>query len=302
MYKNLQAVVFLTVFSIVSTHQAYAQPVFAPPGAEWYFGFKDPGLIPSSGYTHYQYSGDTIILSQQAKIIKGTTYYYDYNDPTILVGTMEMPPVILRQSGDSILTWLYGQYRLLWRTGLQAGQTFLTGGITMQVDSANTVVLNGQTLRRTYLHGTSPNLGPSGNALIYDDYGPDDGFYYYSCWGSYDCYEPSFCRYKSPQTGLIQFNGFHCEVLTAVSQPAETWNVALSPNPCSDFLTVDLTNDIHSGCIAEVFDQVGRLVKSVSLNPFTRNFIQTGDLAEGIYFCRLVSLNGERQVSRFEKM
>lgn len=70
------------------------------------------------------------------------------------------------------------------------------------------------------------------------------------------------------------------------------------PNPAQDFLTIQLPNEIMNGSI-EVFDFLGRLVKSKQINKVD-NKLNLNHLSQGVYLIRLIS-EGKIAVRKFIK-
>jgi hypothetical protein len=74
--------------------------------------------------------------------------------------------------------------------------------------------------------------------------------------------------------------------LVSVEENSPTRPISLYPNPVKGSLTIDgLTNKTH----AEVYDKCGKLLLTRQLNT---NQIETGSLAEGLYFIKLTTKEG----------
>lgn len=275
----------------------HAQTSFFPQGTEWFYTFKNYGLIQSRGFTQYTYSGDTLLLSQNAKIITSKTYFTDFSDPTIVIDTIENYSLILNQSGDSIQYYSNGEFKLLWRTGLSAGATFEVEkyGLfyTMTVDSTAYTTIGGQQIKQTWIKGTNQWIG-GGSELIYDYFGPSSGFFYSNCWGAYDCFPPSLCKYKNNQTGVLDFNGLFCENITGVSEEFTNWNVRIFPNPFSALFQIDLQDNQEDIKLYQIYNQTGELLLSNTINALKRQAVDMSAFIPGIYYCRVLSENGSK--------
>jgi len=64
-------------------------------------------------------------------------------------------------------------------------------------------------------------------------------------------------------------------------------SMKLYPNPATDIVTV--ATDLQTIEVASVFDNMGRKMGEIVLNPNTKNRIDISKLADGIYFVRLHS-------------
>ena len=74
-------------------------------------------------------------------------------------------------------------------------------------------------------------------------------------------------------------------------------NIAISPNPASDFITVSGSH-LHT---IQVYDNTGRLVQTNHINNATSAFFFIGSLAKGVYQLKIVNVNGEMQMEKFIK-
>lgn len=74
--------------------------------------------------------------------------------------------------------------------------------------------------------------------------------------------------------------------------------VNLFPNPAKDVITLVTPNPTSS--VAEILDVRGVVVKTITLNETTSNFLSISDLKAGMYTLR-TSINGERIVKVFSK-
>ena len=282
---------FLVILFIIAFGQeiAIAQIDFFPPGAEWYFSYKYPGLIEARGYTRYAYTGDVEIGGREAKRLDRTTYKLDYDNPTIPIDTINDEPLYMVQSGDSILYYADSVYQLLWRIGLQGGQQFeftdYWGDIfQMNVDSTETVMVDNQETVKMWISGGNM-YGQSGRTIIYDRFGPINGFRYYFCWGWYDCYDASLCRYKSDATGVVDIAGHYCDNLLASSTEPKIDGINIYPNPTSDALFISTPGGSIESIRISLFDPTGQLLHSDNLAEALNYSVDLSPYASGMYFC-----------------
>jgi hypothetical protein len=268
-----------------------AQIDFFPPGAEWYFSFKTPGLLEARGYTRYAYAGDVEIGGREASQLDLTTYILDYDNPTIPIDTIYEEPLYIVQSGDSILYYTDSVYQLLWRMDVQAGEQFgfsnKWGDIyQMNVDSTKTVIVDNQETVKMWISGGTM-YGQWGSTVIYDRFGPVNGFRYYACWGWYDCYDSSLCRYKSDATGVVDFNGYYCDNLLASATDPQPDGIHVYPNPANDALYISCPDDWNESIRINLFDQTGQLVYDRSLPSSQNNTVDLSSFVPGMYYCRV---------------
>jgi hypothetical protein len=210
------------------------------------------------------------------------------------------------QAGDSILGYDDGDLILLWINGLAAGDRFHIyeeglGTRTMFVDSTEDTTVNGIETTKTWIHGgleqiwgwDTTYINLAGSAMIYDVFGPENGFHYFTCWGFYDCGPPSLCRYKSNETGVVDLNtGYHCETLVTKTDDKDLRQFSIYPNPCSDYIIVEQPGE-YSDSRLEIFSQSGTLVLSVPMTS-EKNVVDISNVPRGIFFCRLNGKNGVR--------
>jgi hypothetical protein len=302
MKKKIIYLVILTI--LLMSKYGTAQVDFFRPGTEWYYGFYSYGLLVARGYTLYKYEGDTTIDVHLLKKLSSTTYTFDLDEPTIPLDTFYSSPRFYKQSGDSILNYYQGDLTLAWVNGLEKGDLFqIDEGwdsigdydlITILIDSTEDILLNGIPSRKTYIHGgvISDFFGDTvfvsrfGKDIIYDKFGPTGGFGYWTCWGSYDCYTPSLCRYVSNETGIVEFpSGNHCESLITSSKDILPVDLFVYPNPCTDYIIVQQSKSIsHSEF--EILNQAGVLLLSTIFTE-QQNMVDVSMLPAGIYFCRI---------------
>ncbi|HEY3385347.1 MAG TPA: T9SS type A sorting domain-containing protein [Saprospiraceae bacterium] len=267
------------------------QSNFFPPGAEWYYSFKVPGLLKSRGYTRFEYTGDVELGGRNAKRLDRTTYILDYDQPTIPIDTITEDPFYMAQSSDSIFYFADSVYQLLWINNAEEGDQFEFSNswgdiFQMNVDSNKIVMVDNQETMKMWISGGTM-YGHWGHSVIYDRFGPVNGFLYYSCWGWYDCYDSSLCRYKSDATGVVDFNGSYCDNLLASSNEPQTTGIHVFPNPVSDVLYISSLVAWNESIRINLFNQAGQLVYADNI-PASQDYkIDMSTFTKGMYYCRV---------------
>lgn len=286
----LQLLVVLQVNLLYS--QVTAQ--FSPVGAEWHIGFNVSGIIPSRGFNHYRYIGDTLIQGKTAKALHIEQVLFPLSGPNIPTDTFDLGQEYFLQSGDSVFVWRYDAFKFLWRTNVVAGQKFSVEKITgiyyeMKVDSVKTLQMNGQNVKKIWITGSS-NVGiGGGKAVIYDKFGPENGFTYFSCWGAYDCFDPSLCRYRDDLFSPVEFPSPHCLVLTNASEPEFLpAQMTIFPNPASNTVSIELHNQVEVEHIW-VFNVSGSMVLSLNQPLAHRIELDVSHLPSGTYILKLMT-------------
>lgn len=76
--------------------------------------------------------------------------------------------------------------------------------------------------------------------------------------------------------------------------------VLLYPNPFSDTIVVNATNQTEKVTKIEIFTTIGTLVKTISTNTDTTT-IDTSNLAKGVYLMKLSASNGKNIIKKIVK-
>ncbi len=90
-------------------------------------------------------------------------------------------------------------------------------------------------------------------------------------------------------------------ICTGLNEALAENSVSIYPNPASDRLTVNLTEELFSTTTSiEVYDALGKIVKVVSVSS-EQTSINIGDFASGVYTCRLITSSNQTIIKRFVK-
>lgn len=144
----------LLCFLGIISQASIAQTVFCPEGARWIYYTPAIGLAYEQ-QSHYIYEGDTIINGFDAKILKSQSRVrYPWGESSYSESS-----TYLRQSNDSILQLVNGNFELMFDYNVQAGdqrivhigeQGLCTSQDTMLIDSVTTISYQDQNLRKYY--------------------------------------------------------------------------------------------------------------------------------------------------------
>ncbi|MBP8033388.1 MAG: M4 family metallopeptidase [Bacteroidia bacterium] len=102
---------------------------------------------------------------------------------------------------------------------------------------------------------------------------------------------------QSPATAITA----SVSVCTGLNEATAENSVQLFPNPTTDNLTFNLTQELASATKSiEIYDALGKIVKSISVIS-EQTHINVADLARGVYTCRLINTSNQTIVKRFIK-
>jgi Zn-dependent metalloprotease len=90
-------------------------------------------------------------------------------------------------------------------------------------------------------------------------------------------------------------------ICTGLNAATAESNVSIYPNPAADELTINLKEELVSVTKSiEVYDALGKIVKVISVNS-VQTSMNVGDLATGVYTCRLINTSNKTIIKRFVK-
>ncbi len=87
---------------------------------------------------------------------------------------------------------------------------------------------------------------------------------------------------------------------TSPLQQTTNSNFRVLPNPATDNVRVQFTDNANNWTTAELYDLHGRLIKSQTVNAYTLQF-DVSELAPSVYFITLKADNGEQVTEKFVK-
>jgi hypothetical protein len=290
MKKHQLLTVVCSLFSIIT----FAQPQFAAPGAQWWYGFKG-GFIYSEGWNHTVYESDTIVAGKSCKKLHVTIYSRSNQADPYTAFSFDK---FVYQQGDSVFLYNNPNWMLRWRTNPIVGTTYVIQQVswsnayplTIRVDSIKTVIIGTQTVKKIWQTGTS-SQGIGDHAVIYDRIGPEYGdFEYTNCWGALDCYPTTLCAYQDNITPHYDFTSSVCNLITNSHSPAVLQQpLLITPNPCSADLHFDLTPLAGQESNLSIINMAGKLVKTLKIDQSERYDLNTRELAPGQYVYRFTT-------------
>jgi bacillolysin len=90
-------------------------------------------------------------------------------------------------------------------------------------------------------------------------------------------------------------------ICTGLNDATAENSVKLFPNPAADKLTISLTEELASTTKRiEMYDVLGKIVKVITVSS-VQTSIHVGDLATGIYTCRVINNSNQTIIKRFVK-
>jgi hypothetical protein len=219
----------------------------------------------------------------------------DYNNPGIILDTIPLWPLYAAQEGDSILYYSSEGFQTLWRITPQAGESFQFDEpgwpftYTINVDSLTSKNIGGFDVNLIWLSGGT-GFGQNGRELVYDQFGPTHGFFYYDCWGALDCTPLHLCRYANSVIGEVQIDGKYCENLpTTTYDIFSHGNIGVYPNPTSGIININFGESYHEPVLLDVYTVSGRLVYSERVYYGTT--VDLSAIEQGVYICRVIAGN-----------
>jgi Secretion system C-terminal sorting domain len=280
---------FLLIFSFFLQNITAQSVQWFAPGAHWeynYYDYSSPshqgkrtlfvdGTEVISGKVFTKFSGaETSIGPQNTVITQDLIPFYCYaeNDTVFIKysnsSTTEVLYDFTKQVGDTIKNiWPYNFGVLV-----ETGDTILWGGISTRYQKWAKKMIN----------------LPDDNAYVYEGIGGDNFelWFYSSINGITELYQKIICYrddfYSEPS----------CQFTSNSSYPLFSSKTHLSPNPVTDFFTLDLPSEILPAKLV-VSDILGRKINSFSQTETLQRFDFQGDrLKSGLYFLEIKGKNG----------
>jgi hypothetical protein len=272
---------------------------WAPEGAEWHYDFE---AFWMTGYIHIQVAGDTAINDTTCRILNREIVIY--NHITGVTDTGQIGNLYMASDEDHVFLYAYNKFYTLFDFSSETGDTWVIPGnenlggdcgdegelIVVETDLVN---INGENLRKIIVQPTDSSTWGYGNGEIVERIGPIGDYLLpqpsMAC-GIADLFEggPLRCYYDDSfglySTGYAE----ECDFTVGV-QEAEQVKFKLFPNPCKDFLYINIP-DLLPGQKLEIYDISGKLVREFFLTEET-NQINVSALKPGIYSANILSGN-----------
>ena len=112
--------------------------------------------------------------------------------------------------------------------------------------------------------------------------------------------EPVIKRISSPNTTITQgFHQNHFEIISIEEHPELGFDIKVYPNPATEYINIDLSftgNDQglqQTKFLLELLDNVGEVLLRESMENSAQHTISMKDYAQGQYYIRIISADGE---------
>lgn len=265
---------------------AFSQVEFAPAGAEWYYKNASGYTTKEFSYdafSYLQYTGDAVFDGLTCKRICAMAY----RSPIEGQPSCDLNAAVhfIYQRADSIFEYMPGtdpRSRFLFRNNYNVGDiVYDSYGLTLRVESVDTLAFNGQTVRRFLVSdGMLPPIA------CYDLFGPENGLFNYQPWlGRFivDGGTVALRCYQDASFARVNLSNEACDsVLVSATPHIE---VALLPNPVREELIIQInafpwTADLR----VAIYDAAGRFILEDRLNTSPAK-IPVAHLSNGVYMC-----------------
>ncbi|MCH8905092.1 MAG: T9SS type A sorting domain-containing protein [Bacteroidetes bacterium] len=291
--RNAVIIVFLTTISLNSLGQD-----FAPIGAKWYYDlFDSPVIGPWKGYILFESIKDTLIQSQNCRLIKKTWY----NSSGSVLSAYSGTEIMYSDSGkiyhyyDSSFYVLYdfsAQINDSWNIRIPYNIYSISDNPNdtirkITLDSISTMVINTDTFK--VLHVSSDSNDWYFADVIVETIGCLH-FMFSGIWGLWDDNVAGSLRCYSDDSINIQFNA-PCDTLvnTIENLGYNTKAINIYPNPFSTFTTVEIPKDYKTvkKLSLALYDLMGTEVKRIENITSNKIKINRDNLSPGLYFYKL---------------
>jgi len=271
---------------------------WCPTGANWYYPYY-PCFGPGGGigYTHYYYSGDTVVAGQNCKIITSISYN-GYTGSTV-VDTVRSH-IITRQSGDTVYHVSDTAFIPYLYFAAKAGDTIIVPNQNMLmpavVDSNGKQWIANDSLRYYYFHFTDtcyrsyykPYMVIERMGDVSNDFFPQ---WLSNCGAVEDFCFPFFSCYADSSVQQFSINpSMPCYYLTLnVEQLSSSAQLQIEPNPASGFVTINynIAQQNDNPTYLEISNLLGQKVYSQIL-PTTNHYqLDISRFATGAYIVAL---------------
>ncbi len=276
---------FITLFSTAQT--------WAPIGAKWtYAAFNNTN--GNISYREWICVGDTIVGVDSCRIIRRLGFPMDQD----IVNQL-----ITYEDGNRIYMYniFSNQFTVLYDFNKNAGDTWITNvdscDIVMTVDSTDTELINGNSLKVLYVTSNDPyvfsgkiiqHMGhlsrPFPNVVYYCRHCSDDWFVY----NGLRCYEDSVFGYHS-------FNiAASCDDITSVNEENFSKTFTIFPNPSSGLLNIETTFSKKENISISLYNVIGTRLINIEQGPVVGTYNQQlniESLPSSVYFLSIQTDN-----------
>ncbi len=259
---------------------AWSQVEFAPQGAEWYYRFN-PGYFmgnSSGGYSHVQYTGDTLLNGLMCKRICMTNFNY----PSSSIDCSDIHNItFIYQKADSIFryeSYPSSHLRLLFKNNFQLGDTFqLDHGRQRVVREIKELIFNNTVVRRFRLD----EIVTGDSSFIYDIFGPESGILEPLPGDApADIYTLNLRCYGDANFSNVNLGSEACDAIPGSPKP--DFRIQINPNPAHDKITLEFSGYLPEPPNIILWDALGRVVLEEQF-VFGQHEINILNLPAGFY-------------------
>ncbi len=284
--------------------------------AVWHYRVSN---ISDGGFIRMRYDRDTLMAGQQAQILESREYMFvsDQHEVITLLDSKDLPPSYVYANDDTVFYYLNGDFQMLYDFSAQKGDRWdlgvdsnalYCGKSMVEVDSAGTIEINGETRRWVWvtsdsnssviLHGKIiEGIGIVGNGFLFPetrDCMPDIvwewPYYQFSC-------------FESASFPLYNVTARDCEYLMTLNLD----NVLLPdvtakayPNPAGNFIAIYTNEYDRLPANIRVFTIDGKVMEEVRLTENGEE-INISHLPGGTYILSIHYSGGKREMVRMIK-
>lgn len=291
---------FFTLLTLIACIAAQSQTGFAPVGAVWHY--TEVSAFNPPRFLKIEVEKDTVVQGQPCrKLVKNRT----------IACAWAQNLVEFLYEADSAVYFFdfnYQAFHLLYDFKAQAGDSWkipwqvhcelpwcdepATDTLVVVVDSVTQVQINGQWLKRQYVHGF-PALDIVPDAYFEGTITEKTGFDRYLFLNFYIDLIPIVCEgyiplglrcYEDAELGLYMTGLFPiedaCEFVVSTNIPPQPSLIHLFPNPVSDRFTITSNHDAEM--TYELHSPIGQILKSDVFRQSRQ--VDVSNLPAGIYF------------------
>jgi hypothetical protein len=295
---------------ITSALTTQAQMPWAKTGATWYYSTTD--VITFEGYNKISKTKDTLIQGKMCDVLKQEYSIYNYANAAIYNGTSGYAYTTLDTVTNKVYCFKNNSFKLLYKFNATVGSTWAIDVDTISincnkdtivVDSVDTIVQNGNNLRRLFVHSKANKL-LLGNVII-EGIGALQGMFPSPmCVLDFPsqnirCFTDSSTNYQTnPSTWGTNSNpNSACDYVyvTKVNNLTNTSLLTIYPNPSATSITITGQQSINS---ISLINTLGQVVLQQNNSTHTTITINVSLLANGMYTLRSTLSNGAVQLNK----
>lgn len=306
MKKNL----LNTILFLVGSYSSFAQQPWAQPMASWHYG---EGSISTTGYIYLTRTGDTLLQNHYCDKYNAMAYYYDGLNAVYDSSVVNTSYTYIDNNKVYAYSTVYNLFYTLYDFGAQTGNSWYIYGTAtasqfvcsedsslVTVDSANTVVINGDTLKTVYVSqpsnaswtfGTSFTERIGGNYFLF----PEP----YGCLAEVPlglglrCYTDTVgWFYQAPGT-------LSCDYINSIDESTLSKTALITANVSENILTFYFSESDLRDKQLKIYSALGQKVMNQVISATNEYAIPISDFSQGMYFWDVQSFGSRAQSGKF---